>query len=76
MVHLTVKGARACRVVAITISARPRPSAGRPPIGGSPMELLGTCNPLRVTVVLVGREPAPDLNRMGPGPHEVPPRPS
>ena len=40
------------------------------------MELLGTRIPLRVSAVLVGREPAPDLNRMGPGPREVPPRPS
>jgi hypothetical protein len=40
------------------------------------MELLGTRVPLRFPAVLVGREPAPNLIRLGPGPHEVPPRPS
>jgi hypothetical protein len=40
------------------------------------MELLGTSVPLRFSALRVGREPAPDLNRMGPGRDEVPVRPS
>jgi hypothetical protein len=76
MTHLTVKGCRACRVVAITISAPQRPAADRPLIGGSAMELLGTRVPLRLSTVPFGRKPVPHLIRLGPGPHAVPPRPS